>query len=104
MIAYRAETAMAALLVNRTIDSTAARRLLQDLFKTEIDIMPDKKQQILRINVQHGSRPAADREMSKLFEQLNATEIIYPGTDLKLVYGFVNHTKQGSSVTIDSTR
>jgi hypothetical protein len=104
MIAYRAETAMAALLVNRTIDSTAARRLLQDLFKTEIDIMPDKKQQILRINVHHGSRPAADREMSKLFEQLNATEIIYPGTDLKLVYGFVNHTKQGSSVTIDSTR
>ena len=91
MIAYRAETAMSILLVNKTTDTAAARRLLQDLFATEIDIIPDPKQGHLYINVHHGSRPAADREMSKLFEHFNAAEIIYPGTNLKLVYGFIRH-------------
>lgn len=94
MIAYRAETAMSALLVDRIIDTAAARRLLQDLFSTEADIIPDHENRCLLVNVHRGSRPAADRTLAKLFEHLNAAEIIYPGTDLKLVYDFVGHRKQ----------
>lgn len=99
MIAYRAETAMSTLLVNRNIDTSAARRLLQDLFATEIDIIPDPEHQHLYINVHHGSRPAADRAIEKLFKHLNNAEIVYPGTEMKLIYNFAgkSNTKLVSS-------
>jgi len=51
-----------------------------------------------------GSRPAADQALAKLFEHLNAAEIIYPGTDLRLVYDFVGHRKQENGVTSTSKR
>ncbi len=40
MIAYRAETSMGTLLKDKTTDMAAARRLLQDLYVTEADILP----------------------------------------------------------------
>ena len=104
MIAYRAETAMSALITGHTIDTPAARRLLQDLFSTEADIFPDHENRRLLVNVHRGSRPAADQALAKLFEQLNASEIIYPGTELRLVYDFVRSAKQENGVTSTSTR
>ena len=104
MIAYRAETAMSTLITSRTIDTAAARRLLQDLFSTEADIFPDHANYRLLVSIHRGSRPAADQALAKLFEHLNAAEIIYPGTDLRLVYDFVGHRKQENGVTSTSTR
>lgn len=86
MIAYRAETAMAGMLTGPTIDTPAARRLLQDLFVTEADILPDAENKILRIRVHSASRPAANKALQLLFEELNEAEIIYPGTDMILSY------------------
>ncbi len=51
MIAYRAETAMAGLLKGPTVDMAAARRLLQDLYVTEADILPMLKDNCLKIRV-----------------------------------------------------
>jgi len=104
MIAYRAETAMSTLITGRTIDTAAARRLLQDLFSTEADILPDHENRRLLVSVHRGSRPAADQALTKLFKHLNAPEIIYPGTDLRLVYDFVGHPKQKNGVTSTSSR
>ena len=104
MIAYRAETAMSTLITGRTIDTAAARRLLQDLFSTEADILTDHQNRRLLVSVHRGSRPAADQALTKLFEHLNAAEIIYPGTHLRLVYDFVGHPKQRNGVTSTSTR
>lgn len=86
MIAYRAETAMTGMLTGSTIDIPAARRLLQDLFVTEADILPDAENKILRIRVHSASRPAANKALQLLFEELNESEIIYPGTDMRLIY------------------
>jgi hypothetical protein len=94
MIAYRAETAMSTLLTGPAIDTAAARRLLQDLFITDADIAPDLDNQCLLVNVHRSSRPAADKAISKLFEQINDAEIIYPGTTLRLVYDFVGTKKE----------
>lgn len=104
MIAYRAETAMAMLMTGPAIDTAAARRLLQDLFATEADMMPDLENRRLLVSVHRGSRPAADQALSKLFEHLNAAEIIYPGTDLRLVYNFVGSSEQINGVTSTSPR
>lgn len=104
MIAYRAETAMSDLITSSSIDTPAARRLLQDLFSTEADILPDHENRCLFVKVHRGSRPAADQALANLFEHLNAAEIIYPGTDLRIVYDFVGSSKQENSVTSTSTR
>jgi hypothetical protein len=93
MIAYRAETAMAAILTSSTIDFPMARQLLQTLFVTEADILPDKANKQLRIRVHSASRPASNKAIEKLFEQLNQTEINYPGTDLRLIYELTSSSK-----------
>jgi transposase len=104
MIAYRAETAMAMLMTSPTIDTAAARRLLQDLFATEADIFPDLENRRLLVSVHRGSRPAVNQALSKLFEHLNASETIYPGSDLRLVYNFVGSTEKANGVTSTSPR
>jgi hypothetical protein len=99
MIAYRAETAMVGLITGPNVDSPAARRLLQDLFVTEADILPDQENKELTIRVHNASRPAANRALLQLFEHLNQAEVLFPGTDMRLVYqigGFErSNTAQG---------
>jgi transposase len=86
MIAYRAETAMVSLITGPNIDSSTARRILQDLFVTEADIIPDPVTKILKIRVHNASRMVVNKALHQLFEKLNQAEIEYPGTDLRIVY------------------
>ena len=86
MIAYRAETAMANLLVDKTVDTSDARRLLQNLFVNEADILPDPENKLLRVNIHSAATPAANCSIDLLLEKLNMTETYYPGTTLKLYY------------------
>ncbi|HBZ55760.1 MAG TPA: hypothetical protein DEO88_10165 [Syntrophobacteraceae bacterium] len=101
MIAYRAETAMVRLLVGPTVDSAAARSLLQDLFVTEADILPDPEHKRLQVRIHGASRPAANRSLTRLFTHLNEAQLLYPGTDMTLVYelpaGEVGKTPEVSS-------
>ena len=105
MIAYRAETAMCALLRPPGRENTPARRLLQDLFVTEADIRPEADAGQLHIEVHRGSRPAVDRALESLFEHLNEMEFIFPGTELTLHYQLVGQPSPGNpkeSVATDS--
>ncbi len=92
MIAYRAETAMVGLITGPTVDSSDARRLLQDLFVTEADILPDPENEQLNIRVHSASRPAANRALAQLFEHLNNAEVKYPGTEMRLVFELGGYT------------
>ncbi len=94
MISYRSETAMVSLLIGPNVDSASARRLLQDLFVTEADILPDPENKELRVRVHNASRFAANVALSKLMEQLNEAEIIFPGTDLQVVYEIGGYTSK----------
>ena len=89
MIAYRTETSMAGSLVSPTADSAAARRILQDLYVTEADILPEPENKCLRIRVHSSSRASTNRSLSKFFEVLNETETVYPGTDLRIIYELI---------------
>ncbi len=66
MIAYRAETAMVGLLTGPAVDSATARALLQDLFVTEADILPQPENQLFRIRVHIASKPEANRALIRL--------------------------------------
>jgi len=90
MIAYRAETAMAGLLLGPTVNMSNARRLLQGLFVTDADILPDIENQCLRVRIHNASTPADNRSIAGLLDELNKAEIIYPGSNLRLAYELVN--------------
>ena len=100
MIAYRAETAMAAIVRESLAWTDDARSLLQDLFRSEADLLPDLEQQVLRVQVHPMSNPRANRAIAHLLEHFNATEFTYPGTELRLVYSIAGETESPSSAHI----
>ncbi len=97
LIAYRAETAMAAIVRESLARTDDARSLLCDLFRSEADLLPDLKQGVLRVQVHPMSNPRANRAIAHLLEHLNATEFTYPGTELKLVYSIAAEAESPSS-------
>ncbi len=64
----------------------AARRLLQDLYVTEADVLPRPEKKVLCVRIHNASRPVANTALTKLFDELNAAEVCYPGTDMRMVY------------------
>ena len=86
MLAYRAETSMVGLLTGPTVDSSEARNLLQNLFQTEGDVLPDLERQQLNVRVHGASRPAANRALAQLFDHLNNAQVKYPGTELQMIF------------------
>ena len=92
MIAYRAETAMVGLLTRPTVDSPVLRNLMQTLFQTEGDVLPDLENQQLNIRLHGASRPATNRAFAQLFEHLNSAQVKYPGTELQMVFELGGHT------------
>jgi len=86
MIAYRAETNMAYLLRPHMSHADEARSLLQQVYDTEADLQPDLAANTLTVKLHHLTQAAHDEAMRHLIEELNATETVFPGTNLKLVY------------------
>ena len=86
MISYRAETAMGKILKSPTVDMAGARRLLQDLYVTEADILPNPEKNQLVVRVHNASRPAANTVLNRLFVELNSAKVCYPGTDMRMNY------------------
>lgn len=86
MIAYRAETSMAATLREKMARSDDARSLLRQVYDTEVDLMPDADAKILTVRLHHLTQAAHDAAARYLCEELTATETVFPGTDLRLVY------------------
>ena len=86
MIAYRAETRMMVPVITTQGNKPNARRLLRALLTSDANIIPQPAKRILRIQLLGLGSDACDRMLAPLVEELNATNTIYPGTDLRLVY------------------
>jgi len=86
MIAYRAETSMAATVREKLQRSDDARALLRQIYSTEVDLIPDLNTKTLTVCLHHLTQAAHDAAVRYLCEELTATETIFPGTDLRLVY------------------
>ena len=86
MIAYRAETRMMVPVITTQGKKPNARRLLRALLTSDANIIPVPAKGILRIQLLGLGSDACDRMLAPLVEELNATNTINPGTDLRLVY------------------
>ena len=86
LIAYRSETALTTIVRSTLSREDDARSLVRDLFRSAADITPDLRANELRIGVHSLANPRSNRAIGALLEELNASELTYPGTCLKLVY------------------
>ena len=88
MIAYRAETAMADILREQDKMSRPdeARTLLQALYKTEADLLPDHEAGTLTVRLHHSANASTDGVIQKLCDELNETETVFPRTNLRLFF------------------
>lgn len=90
MICYRAETAMVK--VAREVLSRAddARSFIRSLYETEVDILPDEENGILKIRLHCLTTRSANEVAQHLCDILNETKTTFPGTKLKILYEMVS--------------
>jgi hypothetical protein len=77
---------MAATVREKLARSDDARALLRQIYQTEVDLIPDLNAKTLTVRLHHLTQLAHDAALRFLCEELTATETIFPGTDLRLVY------------------
>ena len=86
MLAYRAETDMAAALAPRLDNPETARSLLKALFQSDASLLPDPAAGTLTVRLLHQASRAQDAALAPLLAALNRTRTVFPGTQLRLVY------------------
>jgi hypothetical protein len=86
IIAYRAETSMACVLRDSMSHPEEARSLLRALYTTEVDLLPDYVRNTLTVRLHHLPQRTSDEAIRKLCDELNATETLFPRTDLRLIF------------------
>jgi hypothetical protein len=85
MATYNAESSLARLLAPHYARAEdEARSLLREAFRTSADLAVNGA--TLHVRIEPLSAPRRTRAIAGLCQELNATETIYPGTNLKLVY------------------
>ena len=89
MIAYRAETALVALLRRHLKNEDEARALIRDLFVASADIEPDERAKTLTIRIHRMANPAQDRAIAGLLEELTQQGFCHPETGARMVYALV---------------
>ncbi len=85
MIAYRAESSMASLLGSHMARPDEARALLRGIFQADADLTPDLVANTLTVAIHHLAQANQDRAIEHLITELNASQTIFPGTNLTLV-------------------
>jgi prepilin-type processing-associated H-X9-DG protein len=90
MIAYRAETTMSTIVRKVLARVDDARSLIREIFTTEADLIPCEEEKTLTVRLHHLTNHLSDQAARVLAEELNATETLYPGTDLRLIYKLVS--------------
>jgi hypothetical protein len=86
MICYRAETSMVAVLREKLARDDDARSLIRQIYRTEVDLFPDPDTKTLTVRLHHLAQNIHDQAAQHLCEELTATETIFPGTDLRIIY------------------
>jgi len=88
LVAYRAETAMAHVMREALPQwrQEEERRLLQSLYASEADLIPNQAAGTLTVRLHYPANPMLARAIEQLCTELTATETVFPTTKLRLVY------------------
>jgi uncharacterized protein YoxC len=89
LIAYRAETALVQVVRETLRRWDDARALVRQVFESAVDLRPDQANKTLTVRLHRCATIVQDQTLHNLCEELTATETVYPGTDLRLVYELV---------------
>ena len=89
MIAYRAETRLAAAVAPRLSRPETARTMFKGLLASDSSILPDASTKTLTVCLLHQARKGQELASAPLLKELNETRALDPGTDLRLVYEFL---------------
>jgi hypothetical protein len=89
MIAYRAETALVALLKRHLNKEEEARALVRELFVTAADIEPNDDAKTLTIRIHRMAAPVHDKAIAALLEELTTLGFRHPETGAKIIYALV---------------
>ncbi len=90
MIAYRTEVRMMSPIILAQGKKRNARKLLQALYQAKANIIPEKRNKLLRVQVLGLGSHGLEQSLAGLFSELNASATIYPGTDLRMFYKFAD--------------
>lgn len=98
MVAYRAETATVAILKESMTEyaKDEARSLMRAIYNSSVDLVVDAQNQTLTIKLHNLANRSSDKCVEYLCDELNALEMKYPGTNLRLVYQLL--TKKSDSI------
>lgn len=86
LIAYRAETALAQLARDKMQRLDDARSLIRQLFRTEVDLIPDQQNKTLTVRLHPLTAEVHDQVLRYLCQELTSTQTVFPGIDLQLIY------------------
>jgi hypothetical protein len=89
MIAYRAETALVALLQQHLKKEDEARALVRELFISAADIHPDDDAHTVTIKVHRMASPVHDKAIAALLHDLTSLDFRHPDTGAKMIYSLV---------------
>ncbi|EQD37642.1 hypothetical protein B1A_17471 [mine drainage metagenome] len=89
MIAYRAETALVAILRRHLKKEDEARALVRELFVSSGDIEPDDAAQTLTIKIHRMANPAHDKAIASLLEELTRLAFCHPESGARMIYKLV---------------
>ena len=58
----------------------------RQIYRTEVDLFPDTQNKILTVRLHHLTQAAHGKAVRHLCDGLNATEALFPGPGLRLIY------------------
>lgn len=86
LVAYRAEVAMAHVVREVMARTDDAHAFLREVYRTSADLQPDAAQKTLTVRLHPLATRAHNTVLRHLCDELTATETVFPGTELRLVY------------------
>jgi len=87
MICYRAETAVANLLMEHLANGREEKRMVvKQIMQTPADLEPDYQNKTLTVTLHTLAAPRFNFAAAKVAHLLTQTETLFPGSDLKLIF------------------
>jgi len=90
MIGYWAETSLANHIKPWMKNPEEARNLMRSIYQSNADLRIDKQNERIYVLLHHSNFAVVDKIIQNLFDVLNQTQTVLPGTNLKIYYKLVS--------------